>query len=90
MASNLGSWVGKDGSLHMRRDKYFSLFLFVVFFSLGAYLLHDSLHDPGRYSDATVLVGALLSALALAALAWAIRQHLMSKALRRHLRRRHG
>jgi len=74
----------------MKRDTYLSLFLFVVFFSAGAYLLHDSLHDAGRYADSGVLAGALLSALALAALAWAIRQHLMTKALRRHLRGRHG
>jgi uncharacterized transporter YbjL len=74
----------------MRRDKYLSLFLFVVFSSAGAYILHDSLYDSGRYADSGVLAGALLSALALAAMSWAIRQHLMTKALRRHLRRRHG
>jgi hypothetical protein len=74
----------------MKRDKYLSLFLFVVFFSVGVYLLHDSLHDSGRYADSGVLAGALLSAFALAALGWAIRQHLLNKALRRHLRRHHG
>jgi uncharacterized transporter YbjL len=74
----------------MRRDKYLSLFLFVIFSSAGVYLLHDSLHDPSRYADAGVLAGALLSALALASIAWATRQHLMTKALQRHLRRRHG
>ena len=74
----------------MKRSKYLSLFLFLVFSSAGAYLLRDSLYDPGPYADAGVLAGALLSALALAAISWTIRQHLMARALRRHLRRRHS
>lgn len=73
----------------MRREKYLSLFLSVVFLSAGAYLLHDSLHNAGPYADTGVLAGALLSALALAAMAWAIRQHLMNKALQRQLRGHH-
>jgi hypothetical protein len=74
----------------MRRNTYLGLFLFVVFSSLGAYFLHNSLYDSGLYADSGVLAGALLSALALAALGWAIRQHLLNKALRQHLRRRHS
>jgi uncharacterized iron-regulated membrane protein len=74
----------------MRGRKHFSLFLFVVFLSGGVYLLYDSIHDASGSADASVLVGALLSVLAVAALAWAIRQHLLNKALRRHLRGRHS
>jgi hypothetical protein len=74
----------------MRKDKFASLLLFVVFSAVGIYLLHDSLYDSGRYAESTVLAGALFSALALAALSWSLRQHLTHKALRRHLRRRHS
>jgi hypothetical protein len=66
-----------------------SLFLPFVFFLAGAYLLHDSLNNS-THSDASVLGGALLWGLALAAVAWAARQHLVSKALHRHLRRHHS
>jgi protein-S-isoprenylcysteine O-methyltransferase Ste14 len=81
--------VRQDGPVHMRRDKYLSLFLSFVFFSAGAYLLRDSLQDS-THSDATVVAGALLLALGLVAAAWAARQHLMSKTLHRHLRRHHS
>jgi uncharacterized membrane protein YqjE len=74
----------------MKKDKYLSLALFVAFSFLGAYLLYDSLHDSSPYAEGSVLVGAMLCAMALAAMAWTVRQHLMSKALRRHLRRRHS
>lgn len=73
----------------MKRDKYLSLFLSFVFFLAGGFLLRDSLHDS-THSDATVLGGALLWGLALAAIAWAVRQHLVSKTLHRHLRRHHS
>jgi uncharacterized transporter YbjL len=74
----------------MRKDKFVSLLLFVVFSAVGIYLLHDSLYDAGRYAESTVFAGALFSALALAALSWSLRQHFMHKALRRHLRRHHS
>lgn len=74
----------------MKRDKYLGLFLFVVFSSAGAYFLHDALYDPGPFADTGVLAGAVFSALALAAMVWVIRQHLMTKALERHLRRHHS
>ena len=74
----------------MRKDKFLSLLLFVIFSSIGIYLLHNSLYDTGRNAESGVLAGALFSALALAAISWGVRQHLMHKALRRHLRRRHS
>jgi hypothetical protein len=74
----------------MKKDKYLGLILFVILSALGAFLLYDSLHDTGRNADTGVLAGSLIFALALASLAWAIRQHLLTKALHRHLRRRHG
>jgi hypothetical protein len=74
----------------MKKDKYLSLALFAIFSTLGAYLTYDSLHDTSRNADTGVLAGGLLFALGMACLAWAIRQHLMAKALRRHLRRRHS
>jgi hypothetical protein len=71
----------------MKRDKYLSILLFVVFSSLGAYLLHDSLNSAGPYAEEGVLAGAVFEAIALAAISWAVRQHLQLKTLRRHLRR---
>ena len=72
---------------HLKREKYLALFCFAVFLSAGAYLLQDAISDPGHYAEETALAGAVLSALALAAVAWSIRLHHHSKALRRHLRR---
>jgi hypothetical protein len=74
----------------MKKNKYVSLVLFVAFSVLGAYLLKDSLYSTGPYAEETVLVGGLFCSLALASMAWAVRQHLMSKALRRHLHRHHS
>lgn len=74
----------------MKKDKYLSLVLCAIFMTLGAYLTYDNLHDTSRNADTGVLAGGLLFALGLACMAWAIRQHLMAKALRRHLRRRHN
>jgi hypothetical protein len=71
----------------MKRDKYLAILFFLVFSCFGAYLLYDSLHSAGQYAEEGVLVGALFAAAALAAICWAIRQHLQLKALRRHLRR---
>jgi len=74
----------------MRKDRFVSLLLFVIFSAVGIYLLHDSLSDPGHNAESGVLAGALFSAFALAAMSWGVRQHFMNKALRRHLRRRHS
>jgi hypothetical protein len=74
----------------MKRDKYLSLVLSILFTVLGAYLTYDSLHDTSRNAETGVLAGGLLFALGMACLAWAIRQHMMAKALRRHLRRHHS
>jgi hypothetical protein len=71
----------------MKRAKYLGLFCFVIFSSLGAYLLHDSIISPGPYAEEEVLLGAVLFAFAVAAMTWAIRQHFMAKALHRHLHR---
>jgi hypothetical protein len=79
-------WEG--GVSHRKKEKYLFLFLFVLFISVGAYLLEDSIRNTGQYAEETAIAGALLSALALAAVAWSIRVHLQGKALRRHLRTR--
>jgi len=73
----------------MKKDKYLSLVLFIIFVVLGVYLLQDSLHNTGPYTEEEVLVGAMFCSFALASVGWAVRQHLMSKALRRHLHRHH-
>ena len=74
----------------MKKNFYFSVALSVLFTAVGSYLTYDSLHDTGRNADTGVLAGGLFFALGMACIAWAIRQHLMAKALRRHLRRRHS
>ena len=74
----------------MKKNFYVSVVLFVLFTTVGFYLTYDSLHDTGRNADTGVLAGGLIFALGLACMAWAIRQHLVAKALRRHLRRRHS
>jgi len=71
----------------MKKDQYLSIALFFAFSLLGVYLLHDSLRDSSPYAEGSLIVGGLLCAMALASIAWAVRQHLMHKALRRHLRR---
>jgi hypothetical protein len=80
----IGRWGEKA---YMKRDKYLAILFFLVFSFSGAYLLYDSLNSAGQYAEEGVLVGALFAAAALAAISWGIRQHLQSKALRRHLRR---
>jgi O-antigen ligase len=74
----------------MKKNFYFSVALSVLFTTVGVYLTYDSLRDTGRNADTGVLAGGLIFALGLACMAWAIRQYLMAKALRRHLRRRHS
>jgi hypothetical protein len=72
----------------MRKEKYLGLSLFIVFLPAGAYFLQDSISDSSHYAEVSALVGALLSALALAAMSWSIKVHLLTKALRRHMRGR--
>jgi hypothetical protein len=72
----------------MRKEKYLGLFLFLVFLPPGAYFLQDSISDSGHYAEVSALVGALLSAIALAAMSWSIKVHLLAKALQRHMRGR--
>ena len=72
----------------MKTEKYLSLSLFVIFLSAGIYFLQDAISNSGRFAEGSALAGALLSALALAAVAWSIRLHLHRKALHRHLRLR--
>ena len=74
----------------MKKDQYLSLALFIAFSVLGTYLLHDALRDASPYAEGSLIIGGVFCAMALAAMAWAVRQHLMNKALRRHLRRHHS
>jgi len=50
--------------------------------------MQESVHNSGHYAEEGILVGALLSALALLALSWSIKLHLVMKALERHMKGR--
>ena len=70
----------------MRVDKYFGVCLAVVFFSSGGYLLHDAVYHAGPHADGLILIGAILSALAVVALSWSLKLHSLTKAMQRHMR----
>lgn len=72
----------------MRTNKYFGLFLSIVFLSTGACLLQDSVRKSGRFAEEGILIGALLSALALVWMSWSIKVHLLMKAVETHMRDR--
>jgi hypothetical protein len=72
----------------MKNGKYFSLCLAVVFLLAGSYVLRQSLQNSGPYAEEGILGGALLSALALVAMAWSVKAHLGMKALERHMKGR--
>jgi hypothetical protein len=72
----------------MKKGKYFSLCLAALFLLAGSYVLQESLHNSGEYAEEGILAGALLSALALVAMAWSVKAHLGMKALERHMRGR--
>jgi hypothetical protein len=67
---------------------YFGACLSGVFLLAGGYVLRESLHNSGHFAEEGILAGALLSALALVAMSWSIKQHLGVKALERHMRGR--
>jgi hypothetical protein len=72
----------------MRTGKYFVVCLSIVFLLAGAYVLQESMRNSGHFAEEGILVGALLSALALVAMSWSIKLHLGMKALERHMRGR--
>jgi hypothetical protein len=72
----------------VKSNKYFALCMSVVFLLAGAYLLQESLRNSGHYAEEGILAGALLTALALAAMSWSMKLHQGIKALQRHMRGR--
>lgn len=72
----------------MKTGKYFVVCLSVVFLLAGAYVLQQSVRNSGHYAEEGILIGALLSGLALVAMSWSIKLHLGMKALERHMRGR--
>ncbi|PYU39385.1 MAG: hypothetical protein DMG54_27035 [Acidobacteria bacterium] len=72
----------------MRTGKYFVVCLSIVFLLAGVYVIQESVRHSGHYAEEGILVGALLSALALAAMFWSIKLHLVMKALERHMKGR--
>jgi len=72
----------------VRAGKYLVVCLSIVFLSAEAYVMQESVHNSGHYAEEGILVGALLSALALLALSWSIKLHLVMKALERYMRGR--
>jgi hypothetical protein len=71
-----------------RIEKYAGVGLAILFLAAGTYLLEESIHDSGQYAEESVLVGRLLMALALPAMLWSIKVHLLTRALQRHMRGR--
>jgi len=73
----------------MRTGKYLIVCLSVVFLLAGAYVLRESLRNSsGHFAEEGILIGALLSALALVAMSWSLKLHLSVKALERHMKGR--
>jgi hypothetical protein len=72
----------------MRTGKYFAVCLSIVFSLAGAYVIRESIRNAGHFAEEGILAGALLSALALVAMSWSIKLHLVMKALERHMRGR--
>jgi hypothetical protein len=72
----------------MRTGKYLIVCLSVVFLLAGAYVLRESVRNSGHFAEEGILIGALLSALAIVAMSWSIKLHLGMKALERHMRGR--
>jgi len=70
----------------MRNNKHFGVSLSVLFFSIGGYILQDSIHNSGKYAEEWILLGALFSGIALVSLAWSIKLHGLAKAMQRHMR----
>lgn len=72
----------------MKTGKYLIVCLSIVFFLAGAYVLRESVRNSGHYAEEGILIGALLSALALVTMSWSLKLHLGVKALERHMRGR--
>jgi hypothetical protein len=72
----------------MKTGKYLIACLSIVFLLAGAYVLQESVRNSGRFAEEGILIGALLSALALVAMSWSLNIHLRVKALERHMRGR--
>ena len=70
----------------MRSEKHLSLFLAILLFSAGAYLLLGSMRHPGHFAELSVLIGALLATFALAMMVWSYKLHARTRALQRHMR----
>jgi hypothetical protein len=70
----------------MKNSKYLGVWLSVPFFSVGGYILQDSIHDSGKYAEEWILLGALCSGIALVSLAWSFKLHGLAKAMQRHMR----
>ena len=71
----------------MRTNRSLWVFLSLFFFSLGAYLLFDSIYHPGQFAEAGVLFGGTLIAFSLFTCFVAIDEQLHVRALERHMRR---
>jgi hypothetical protein len=72
----------------MRTGKYLAVCLSVVFLLAGVYVLRESLRSSGHFAEEGILIGALLSALALVTMSWSIKLHLGTKAFERHMKGR--
>jgi hypothetical protein len=72
----------------MRAGKHLVVCLSIVFLLAGVYVLQESVRNSGHFAEEGILFGALLSALALVAMSWSIKLHLVMKALERHMRGR--
>ena len=58
----------------MRPNKYLWIVLALIFSSLGAYLLVDSVKHSGPHAEDYILLGGTLSGLGLAAVFFALKQ----------------
>jgi hypothetical protein len=73
--------------VHVRTNKYLWILLSVILCLLGTPLLVDSIRHSGRYAEADILLGAVLTAFGLAAMFFAFEEYLRAMALASHMKR---
>jgi NhaP-type Na+/H+ or K+/H+ antiporter len=71
----------------MRKERSLGILFPPILFSLGIYLLHESIARSEWYMDIFLMFGAIISAVGLVTVYWAIQQQRSIRRLQQHVRR---